>query len=139
MPNQIFTRAHIATGTYCDKCIPNQRVTCAHTLQHTATHCNSLQLTATNACQTGKSHVHTHHNTPQHTATQYNTLQITHAKPDIHTCTHLQHTATHCNSLQLTATHCNSLQLIHAKPECHMCTHTATHRSTPQHTANKTC
>ena len=45
-----------------------------YSLQHTATHCNTLQHTAI---------------TLQHTATHCNTLQ---------------HTATHCNTLQLTAT-----------------------------------
>jgi len=52
-------------------------------LQHTATHCNTLQYTAT----------------PQHTAAHCNTLQ--------HLNT-LQHTATHCNTLR--QTHCNTLQ-----------------------------
>ena len=77
-------------------------------LQHIATHCNTLHHTAT------------HCNTLQHTATHCNTLQ--------HTATHcntLQHTARHCNTLQHTATHCNtghmsSLYLQHNAVRCHM-------------------
>ena len=52
-------------------------------LQHTATHCNTLQLAAP------------HCNTLQHTAIYCNTLQ---------------HTAAHCKTLQHTATDCNTLQ-----------------------------
>ena len=67
----LFLRGGACTATHCN------------TLQHTATHCNILQ----------------------HTATRCNTLQ--------HTRTHsitLQDSATHCNTLQHTATHCNTLQ-----------------------------
>jgi len=49
--------------------------------QHTATHCNTLQHTATHAYGG-------------------------HAQPH---CNTLQHTATYCNTLQHTATHCNTL------------------------------
>jgi len=68
-------------------------------LQHTATHCNTLQRTATHW---------THLNALEHTAIHWNTLQriATH-------CNSLQQTATHCNTLdtlQHTATHCSTLQ-----------------------------
>jgi len=52
------------------------------TLQHPATHCNTMRYTAT------------HCNTRHHTATHCNTLQ---------------HTATHCNTPQHTAPRCNTL------------------------------
>ena len=54
-------------------------------LQHTATHCNTLEHTATPA---------TYYNTLQHVGTHCNNCNI------------LQHIATHCNTLQHTATHC---------------------------------
>jgi len=76
-------------------------------LQHSATHCNTLQHTATQfICSTSQEILRkcatyaylpptaTHCNTLQHTATHCNTLQ---------------HTATHCNTLQHTATHSNKL------------------------------
>jgi len=75
-------------------------------MQHSATHCNTMQCTAT------------HCNTLQHTATHCNTLQHTATHCNIYTCAGhkgiaiplnycntLQHTATHCNTLQHTATH----------------------------------
>jgi len=101
-----------------------------HTVQHTATHCNTLQHTAT------------HCNTLQHTATHCNTLQH-HATGDrasislsifliqaLHTATHcntlqhnvtLQHTTLHCNTLHRTATGARadislSLSLIQDSP-----------------------
>jgi len=75
---------------------------CSHynTLQHTATHCNNLQLRC---------------NTMQHNATQVGPTTWffvlgTHTGRMM-VCTHtaITHTATHCNSLQLTATQCNTL------------------------------
>jgi len=76
------------------------------TLHHTASHCNSMQRTAT------LQHTETHWNTLQHSATHCNTLQDT---------------ARHCNTLQLTATHCNTLQ--HTATHCNTLRHTATHTS----------
>jgi len=75
----------------------------AFTLQHTATHRNTLQQ---------PQHTATHCNTLHHTTTHCNTLHHTapHCRTLQHTATHchpLQHTATHCNTLQHTATHCN--------------------------------
>ena len=83
-----------------------------------ATHCNTLQHTATpyNPLQ----HTATYCNTLQHTATHYNTLQHS-ATP----CNTLQHTATHCNTLHHTASYCNTLE------------HTTTHHNTPQHIATR--
>jgi len=66
-----------------------------NTLQHTATHYDTLQ----HIC-----------NTLQHTATHCNTLQ--------HTAAHLQHTTTHCST---SATHCNTLQ--HTAQHCNTATH----------------
>jgi len=61
--------------------------TLQHALQHTATraatHCKTLQPTATNC------------NTPRHTAAH---------------CSALQHTATHCYTQQHTVAHCSTLQ-----------------------------
>ena len=84
-------------------------------LQHTATHCNTLQHIS--------QMIESRHlwltlcNTLQPTATHCNTLQHTSTR-----CNTLQHTAKHCNTLQHTATHCNTY-------------HTATHCNTLQHTA----
>jgi len=66
--------------------------TCCSTLQHTATHCNTLSTLQ---------HTAAHCNTLQHTATHCSTLQHTAAY-----CSTLQHTAAHCNTLQHTATNC---------------------------------
>ena len=68
--------------------------------QHTATHCNALQHTATQIAM-------------QRTATHCNTLQqnyrcLTDKTTSAH-CNTLQHTATHYDA-QHTATHCNTLQ-----------------------------
>jgi len=56
-------------------------LTCEYTLQHTATHCNTLQhrVYSVWVCSLVSTH-----------------------------CNTLQHTATHCNTLQHTATHCNT-------------------------------
>ena len=98
---------YICSGRHCN------------TLQHTATHCNTLVLTCA-LFQIGNTlqHTTTHCNTMQHTATHCNTWQ--------HTPT-LQHIATHCNTLQYTAeilqhtaTHCTSLgTLQHATTYVH--------------------
>jgi len=71
-------------------------------MQHSATHCNTLQYTATH-----------------HTATHYNTLQYTTLQLAATRCNTLQHTAIHH-----TAKHCNTLQYITLQ-------HTATHCNTP--------
>ena len=119
-------------------------------LQHTATHCNTLQHTYTplqhtlqhttrdrkpflfylvvNHFSPTLQHTATHYYTRQHTATHCNTLQ--------HTATHcntLQRTATPCNTRQHTATPCNTLQ--HPATPCNTLQHTATHCNTLQHTA----
>jgi len=90
-------------------------------VQYTATHCNTLQRTATHTSlqknELEQPYSTTQCNTLQHTATHCNTLQHT-AK---HYNTHLfakklaswnslivQHTATRCNTLQRTAVHCNT-------------------------------
>ena len=75
-------------------------------LQHTATHCNILQLRGERQTQWRETDVL---NTKD-AASHCNTLQ--------HTVIRDSDTATHCNTPQHTATHCNTLQ------------HTATHRDT---------
>jgi len=94
-----------------------------NTLQHTATHCNksktSMRVTlskvpwssvyATTHCNTLQ-HIETHCNTPQHIATHCNTstgpLRGV-ARNSIQGTSSI-YVTTHCNSLQLTATHCNT-------------------------------
>jgi len=94
------------------------------TLQHTATHCNTLQ----HVC-----HIATHCNTML--LPHCNTLQHTILATLQHTDTHyVCHTATHCNTLRLPS--CNMLQhyICHAAthsytlffPHCNMLQHTAT-------------
>jgi len=65
------------------------------TLQHTATHCNLLQHTATLLAL------------PAHGRRERNILIIIVAKRQLNP---KYHTATHCNTLQHTATHCTTLQ-----------------------------
>jgi len=90
---------------------PSCLATHCNTLQHTATYCNILLKL-------------------QHTATYCNALQ--------HTATHciaLQRTTTHCNALQRTATHCNTLQ--HTATHCNTLQRTATYNAILQHTATQ--
>jgi len=111
-----------------------------NTLQHTATHCNTIQLTATrctfeNSVRQKRSSEGTskgtakHCSALQHTAT-YGTSQHKRTKDK----TTLQHTATHCNTLQHTATHCNTLQ--HTATHCNILQHTATKDKTTHNTGN---
>jgi len=78
------------------------------TLQHTATHCNTLQHTATH-CNTLQ-HITMHCNTSKrHTATHYYVALST-WPPPLNSCfvsgmCTLQHIATHCTPLQYTATY----------------------------------
>ena len=76
-------------------------------MQHTATHCNTLQHTGVAVRTRGTfpddlQHTATHCNTLQHTATHCNTL--------VYQCGHEGHFQMICNTLQHTATHCNTLQ-----------------------------
>jgi len=95
-----------------------------NTLQHTATHCNTLQLKHVFHFRilppsTVATHIATHCSTLQHTAAHCNTLQ--------HTATHcntLQHIAVHDNTLQHTTTHCSTL--LHAATHCNILQHTIT-------------
>jgi len=66
--------------------------TCDLPVSHTATNCNTLQLTVT------------HCNVCHARVARVSRVRVT--RP-FHT---LQHTATHCNTLQHTATHCNACQ-----------------------------
>jgi len=85
-------------------------------LQHTGTHCNTLEHTATHCI--ALQHTATHCNTLEHTATHCIALQHTtfgHRPTALYATWYqatasLQHTATHCNTLQHTAAHyCNTL------------------------------
>jgi len=81
------------------------------TLQHTATHCNTLQTYCNTLKKTwpftffldpGSTQTATHCNTLQHSATLCNTLkQLATSVLNI-----LQHSATHCNTLQHTQETC---------------------------------
>jgi len=121
-------------------------------LQHTATHCNTLQHAATELRATpaiGATRTATH--TATHIAKHCNTLQhnttypaidlratVAHAHCNTH-CNTLQHTATHCNTQQQTATHCNTLQ--HTATHCNTLTqqHTATHFNPLHLTLQQNC
>ena len=83
------SHGRLAMGTTLEKVI---------TLQHTATHRNTLQHTDSLQHTTLEKVI-----TLQHTATHRNTKHQTATH-----CNTLQHTTTHCNTLQHTATHCNS-------------------------------
>jgi len=81
--------------------------------QHTATHCNTLQHTASHDvgqcvfCPITITHYKTHYNTLQHVATHCNTLHHTmlgNAYFVPHYNNALQHVATRCKPLQHTAT-----------------------------------
>ena len=72
------------------------KTTNCNTLQHTATHCNTL----------GWATLYTDMHTYSQKSGRYSIVDI----QRLHTATHcntLQHTATHCNTLQHTATHCS--------------------------------
>ena len=134
-----------------------------HTLQHSATHCDTLQQTSDTL-----QHNTTHCSTIQRNATHYSTMQhtATHCKTLQHTATDMRHTATqftmsdltvalssqdnaavlpaiHCNTLQHTATHCNTLQHTatyinlstqHSSAACNTLQHTDPNCSTLQNT-----
>jgi len=90
-------------------------------LQHTATHCNTLQHTAHCTTLLPSGCPATHCNTLYHTATHCNTLQHTALPsgcPATH-CTTLYHTATHCNTLQHTATLVDYSTTIRISPLLH--------------------
>jgi len=84
------------------------------TLQHTATHWNALQRTATHC----KYAVNTLQHTVTHRCQRIERKSVGSRAILTTHCNTLQRTATHCNTLQHTATHCNTLQ------------HTATHCNT---------
>jgi len=102
--NRVCMRHHSSRSG----CHHTQKCYDVYTIQHTATHCNTLQQTATHLLTTT-----THCNTLQHTkewmpsysnmsqhaynSTHYNTLQ--------HTATHLLKNTTHYNTLQHAKNH----------------------------------
>ena len=133
-------------------------------LQHTAKQCNTECLTIVSLFQemSPLQHTPTHSNTLQHTATLNIASLLQRDEPSATHCSTLQHTATHCNTERLTkaslfqrdqpvATHCNTLQhtATHCNTECLTIAslsqrdehdratlqHTATHCNTLQHTA----
>ena len=80
-------------------------------LQHTATHCNTMQNTATQMDDVyilDTSHTATPYNTLRHTATCCNMLQHRWMMYTSSTRNTLQLTLTHCNTLHHTATLCNT-------------------------------
>jgi len=84
-------------------------------MQHTATHCSTLQHTAIHKKLTNEIDA-THCNTLQHTATHCNTQETD--KRDW--CNTLQHTATHCNTLQYTRDWQTRLVQLHTRHKCPM-------------------
>ena len=104
-------------------------------LWYSATHCNTLQHTAT--CRHILQHAATHRGTSsvdrygstsylsycplQHTATHCNTLQHT-ATPKDNVAEVQNDTARHCKTLQDTATHCKTLQRTATHNHAHMYT-----------------
>jgi len=115
------------TATHYNNCNAlKHTVTLYNTLQHTATHCNTL-LRVMLEKWSGQVRIGMRKMDGfrtfvrmQHTVTHCNTLQYTEAH-----CNTLKHTATHCNTLYTkrreartcTATHCNTLQ--HTATRCH--------------------
>jgi len=113
-----------------------------HPLQHTATHCKSVQLSATQSLRANRRSFAIACNTLQHTAitaTRCSTATTRTCKKSF---------ATHCNTVQLTASHyitlkkathcntlCNSLHHTTAQHTATQMQHTATHCNTLQHTA----
>jgi len=126
------------------------------TLQYTATHCNTLQHTATRTsgqvltdlyasftathCNTNASFTATHCNALQHTATHCNILQhtATHTSGHVLTRLYTSFTATHGSThASFPETHlmiyCNTQQ--RTATHCNTLQHTATHCNTLQHSA----
>ena len=99
-------------------------VRCHNTLQHTATHCNTVPNTVTQCniptpdCRNGC--IVDYGPLPQYTATYCHTLQ---------------HTAKHCGTLQQTATHNSQRGSVHRRGYKVLRQHTATHCNTLQHAA----
>jgi len=117
---------HTATATHCN--------TLQHTATHTATHCNPLQHTTTHDNHTISS--------PIQVGSLLNLLRRTLKHPTTH-CNTLQHAATRCNTLQHTTTHDNTQSAlrfnfarysIYYAGHCNTLQHTATHDNTWQHT-----
>jgi len=111
-------------------------------LQHTATHCNALQLPWLKPPSIVSGYKNLHH-TPQHCSTLQHAVNSL-VKASFHRV-ELQHCniRQHCNTLQHTATHCNSLHwslllsclaawLCNMLHHCNTLQHTATHGNTLQ-------
>ena len=87
----------------------------SNTLQHAATHCNhcntlglwEARLLQQHACNTLQ-HIATHCNSLRHTARHCKILLLT-----VNHSNTLLHTATHCTQLHHTATDCNTCKLAH--------------------------
>jgi len=73
-----------------------------HQIDHIATHCNTLQLTAT-LVQKKRAEAAMHQNTSYCNAWQRAAIDCNRLKHN-----NLQHTVTNCNTLQHTATHGNT-------------------------------
>jgi len=117
---------HIATFTETYVCLQDDAFTCVHTLQRTATDCNTLQHSL--------HHIFLHETTRErihmrlYTATCCNTLQHSLQHIFVYEMTH-SHVFMRYNTLQRTATQCNthSNTLWSTRRHFHMCLYTATH------------
>jgi len=126
---------HCNTGLFFIDCRPHV----GSDLNHLdATHCNTLQHTATQGYFGHRlsSYVRNwewrdsfRRNTPQHTATHCNTDRNTH-------CNTLQHSANSYRLLAACPQSCESL-MQHTATHRNTPQHTTTHRNTPQHTATQ--
>ena len=105
-------------------CVKQVRSWFVHGNWHTATHCNTLQHTATRIIQCNRHYwskpIHLHFDWSYDIWRRDTKWLMMYGTG---TRVALQHTATHCNMLQYTVSHCNTLQ------------HTPTHCNTLQHTA----
>jgi len=116
-------RSAVRYETLCDH-FDSAGLLCT-TLQHTATHYNTLQYTDpairyNTLCDHFDFagllyHTTTHCNALQHTATHWPSHLLQYSMRTLRLCwcfllDTLQRAATHCNALQHTATHCNTLQ-----------------------------
>jgi len=79
------------TSLWASKCMSE----CVTSLQHTATHCNTLHSNCMSECVTSLQHAATHCNALQRTATHYNTLQHTTATHSDNTLQHVQISGRH--------------------------------------------
>ena len=126
---------------------PSAGVNLFHYVRNAATHCNTLQHTATR-CNTA---IHCNKvvtldddRLPRILLLDPSAgINLFHYVKNAATHCNLQHIATHCNTLQHTVIHCDTLRytvtqsntLQHAATRCNTLQHTGKHCNTLQHTA----